>query len=81
MACSVASAAASNNGSSAASCGTALTSETFVYIAVDPHNVGHVYKVVDTLAAAAVVTKMGEIDMSEVSWLGLDNTDFFGAAP
>lgn len=61
--------------------GTALTSETFVYVAVDAHNVGHVYKVVDTLAAAAVVTKMGEIDMSEVPWTSLEFNDFFGSAP
>lgn len=54
------------------------TSETFVYVAVDAHNVGTVYKVVDTLTATAVVTKMGEIDLSEVLWTDLTAANFFG---
>lgn len=58
--------------------GNALSSETFVYIAVDPHNVGHVYKVVDTFTVDATVTKMGEIDLAEVPWSTLASTDFWG---
>lgn len=58
--------------------GNPLPSETFVYIAVDPHNVGHVYKVVDTFTVDATVTKMGEIDLAEVPWSTLAATDFWG---
>ena len=53
-------------------------SETFVYVAVDAHNVGHVYKVVDTLTTTAVVTKMGEIDLAEVLWTDLTAANFNG---
>lgn len=58
--------------------GNPLPSETFVYIAVDPHNVGHVYKVVDTFTVDATVTKMGEIDLAEVPWSTLASADFWG---
>ena len=56
-----------------------LTKETFVYIAVDSHNVGHIYAVVDNDGDGDVdATFMGTIDLADTPWIDLTPANFAG---
>ena len=58
-----------------------LDQETYVYVAVDSHNVGHVWSIVDQDGDAGDkvdVTFLGTIDLADTDWTLLLDTNFVG---